>query len=85
MQDLMFCRHRLVFHSAGSALGSVVAGSQGLPRGLLKLLASLTFFFYRQAPLAIFPRQDDKQMVVLYQQLVLSSVEISLQNYLVWA
>lgn len=43
-EPLVFCFHHLVFHSTRSALGSVIAGCQGLPRDLLKLLVSLTFF-----------------------------------------
>lgn len=43
-EPLAFCLHRSVFRSTRSALGSVIADCQGLPRGLLKLLVSLTFF-----------------------------------------
>lgn len=43
-EPLLFCLHHLVFPGTGPALGSAVAGRQGLPRGLLKLLAALPFF-----------------------------------------
>ena len=69
-----FCLHHLVFHSTGSALGSH-RGLSGTPEGLVKTAGFLDFFC-RPALLAIFSRQGDKQMMVLYKQLVLSSVEI---------